>query len=81
MWVSKKKYNMLEKKVENIESFLRLMPLWKETMYVCDPKKNTQCPKTRCVHNPGFAIYGHAACAYTSKIEYSIDGKPVELTK
>ena len=50
----------------------------KRLLYLCDPDKNTDCPKTYCAYlHPGFG-----ECCRTSDIRFAKtgeDGKPVEI--
>lgn len=43
--------------------------------YVCDPKKNAECAKTICIHNP--KAIGDL-CSYTLEKEFEIDRPPVK---
>lgn len=50
----------------------------KLTLYMCDPTKNTKCPKTSCKYNPN-AKSGE--CTRTLKKEFAKldeNGKPLE---
>jgi len=38
-----------------------------ERLYLCDPKKNTKCSKTACVHNPNSA---YPVCRHTHEKKY-----------
>lgn len=48
------------------------------TLYLCDPKKHTECTKTGCVHNP---LAKHPFCRSTTHPEFAkLDehGKPIQ---
>ena len=48
-------------------------------LYLCDPEKNHECPKTNCMMNPNTA----APCCYATSNPAAAalgqDGKPIEL--
>ena len=48
-------------------------------LYVCDPKKNTQCAKHGCGHNPKAT---RGACSMTSHVEFKMAGtEPIKFNK
>ena len=44
-------------------------------VYLCDPKKNKDCPATICYAGGKLAGEDHGVCRYTRNPEYSKDGK------
>jgi hypothetical protein len=44
-------------------------------VYICDPRKNKQCPRISCYYD--FTNGHRGACKYTIHKDYSIDGVPI----
>lgn len=44
-------------------------------VYICDPRKNKQCPKTTCYYD--FTNGYRGACKHTIHKDYSVDGVPI----
>ena len=47
-------------------------------IYICDPAKNKNCPKTICKHRPG----SYGMCEYTRNAEFAEtdeQGRPIEV--
>ena len=59
-------------KPHGVKDFLKNTTPHKDILYLCDPRKNKECRKTACYHNPR-SEYG--LCQWTTDRRYSKDGK------
>lgn len=61
-------YETVKSAFKDVEPFLKsnIHPL--KELYICDPKKNTECPKTSCYWNGGL-------CMQTTRKEFSLEGE------